>query len=99
MTPTATNVRLDLLELLDGIDRLRALHRAAESPTFGQVEALFDQADVVRRGLIALGSKGRGQERAPWPTPDPQPGRATEKAARRLVELVLAELTHPEAGR
>lgn len=92
---TPASVRLDLLELLDAIDRLKAVHRASESPTFGQVEALFDQADTVRRGLIAIGANGRGQARAPWPTEPRASGRATEKAARRLVELVLAELTDP----
>ena len=38
MTP-ATSV---MLELLDHIDKLKALHRANESPSFGQVELLFD---------------------------------------------------------
>lgn len=80
-----------VLELLDHIDKLKALHRASESPTFGQVEALFDHADLVRHALRA---PVRSQHVA-WPTT----GSATEKAARRLVELVMASLTESGATR
>lgn len=85
LTPTGQTV----LELLDHIDRLKAVHRASESPTFGQVEQLFDLADLVRQQLVT----GRAK-RAPWPKTNP-----AEQAARRLVELVMASLTEDEAGR
>jgi hypothetical protein len=80
MTPQAQSIH----DLLEHIDRLKALHRASESPTFGQVELLFDLADQVCRAFTLP----ERTTRAPWPTSNP-----TEKAARRLVELVLASLT------
>ena len=73
-----------LHDLLEHIDKLKALHRANESPSFGQVEALFDHADQVRQAFTLPARPTR----APWPT-----GNQTEKAARRLVELVMAALT------
>ena len=88
MSPTAAT---HVIELLEHIDKLKALHRANESPSFGQVELLFDHADLVRR---TLGVSERGA-RAPWPTSSSP----TEKAARRLVELVIASLIDPGAGR
>jgi len=81
MSPQAQAIH----NLLDHIDKLKAVHRAAESPTFGQVEALFDHADLVRRAFTLP----ERTTRVPWPTTHNQ----TEKAARRLVELVLASLT------
>jgi hypothetical protein len=74
-----------IADLLDHIDKLKAVHRASESPTFGQVEALFDHADQVRRAFTLPARTPR----APWPTSN----RQTEQAARRLVELVMASLT------
>lgn len=82
---------LAIVELLEQLDKLKAVHRASESPTFGQVEALFDQADVVRR-LVQANDR---PQRVAWPTAN----RATEQAARRLVELVMASLTEPGVGR
>jgi len=79
MTP-ATSV---LLELLEHIDKLKALHRANESPSFGQVEQLFDYSDQVRRSL-GVPAESRP---AAWPTAS---ARQVERAARHLVELVLA---------
>jgi hypothetical protein len=84
MTPQAQAIA----DLLDHIDKLKAVHRASESPTFGQVEALFDHAELVRRAF----SLPDRTTRAPWPTSN-----QTEKAARRLVELIMASLT--DAGR
>jgi hypothetical protein len=81
MSPQAQAIH----DLLDHIDKLKAVHRASESPTFGQVELLFDLADQVRRAFTLP----ERTTRAPWPTTHNQ----TEKAARRLVELVLASLT------
>lgn len=72
-----------LLELLDHIDKLKALHRANESPSFGQVELLFDYGDQVRRSL-GVPADARP---AAWPTAS---ARQVERAARHLVELVLA---------
>jgi hypothetical protein len=79
MTP-ATRV---LFDLLDHIDKLKALHRANESPSFGQVEALFDHADLVRRSLGVPAA----ERPASWPTAS---SHQVERAARHLVELVLA---------
>jgi hypothetical protein len=87
MSPQAQAIH----DLLDHVDKLKAVHRASESPTFGQVEALFDHADLVRRAF-ALPER---PTRAPWPTSHTQ----TEKAARRLVELVMASLTEAGAER
>jgi hypothetical protein len=80
MSPQAQAIH----DLLDHVDKLKAVHRASESPTFGQVELLFDLADQVRRAFTLPDRTTR----APWPTSNP-----TEKAARRLVELVLASIT------
>jgi hypothetical protein len=77
--------------LLDHLDALKALHRASESPTFGQVEKLFDLAAAVRQSALVPPPR----DRAAWPSA----GTATEKAARRLVELVLASVTDSGAGR
>lgn len=74
-----------VVELLDHLDRLKALHRANESPSFGQVELLFDLAAVVRASLAAPDPSARP---AAWPTQ----ATPVEKAARRLVELVAASL-------
>jgi hypothetical protein len=92
-----------LLELLDHLDKLKALHRAGESPSFGQVEALFDQAAVVRASLQVVDGPSTSTT---WPTSAPATTHPTywptsstsvEKAARRLVELVAASLA-AEAG-
>lgn len=82
MTP-ATTV---LLEMLDHVDKLKALHRANESPSFGQVEQLFDYCDQVRRSL----GVPEASRPAAWPTAS---ARQVERAARHLVELVLAGRT------
>ena len=79
---TATTVLLDMLE---HVDKLKALHRANESPSFGQVELLFDLAAVARASLAAPDQFARP---AAWPTQ----ATPVEKAARRLVELVAAAL-------
>ena len=78
-----TSATTVLLEMLDHVDKLKALHRANESPSFGQVEQLFDYCDQVRRSL------GVPAETRPaaWPTAS---ARQVERAARHLVELVLA---------
>jgi hypothetical protein len=78
MSSPATTALYDLLE---HVDKLKALHRAAESPTFGQVEALFDKAELVRRSVGV-------PARPAWPTQ----ASPVEQAARRLVELVAAQL-------
>jgi hypothetical protein len=85
-----------LLEMLDHIDKLKALHRANESPSFGQVEDLFDRA----AGLRLLMSAREATRPAGWPRAQsgynaPKP---VEKAARHLVELVMASLTEPGGG-
>jgi hypothetical protein len=85
----ATVVTL-VLELLEHVDRMKALHRANESPSFGDVELLFDRADEVRRALSAP----RRAATAPWPT---RGGASIESTARRLVELVAATLTKGES--
>jgi hypothetical protein len=72
-----------LLEMLDHIDKLKALHRANESPSFGQVELLFDYCDQVRRSLGVPADT----RPAAWPIAS---SRQVERAARHLVELVLA---------
>lgn len=72
-------------ELLDHLDKLKALHRANESPSFGQVELLFDLAAVARASLAA-------PDQAARPTAWPTQATPVEKAARRLVELVAAAL-------
>lgn len=81
MTATAAT---HLAELLAQIDKLKALHRAGETPTFGQVEALFDQAALFRATLPTPDPS----RPAAWPTA----GSPVEQAARRLVALVSAEL-------
>jgi hypothetical protein len=74
-----------LFELLDHVDRLKAMHRAGETPTNGEVERLFDLAS----GLRVLLEPCEALQRPPaWPTQ----GTPVEKAARRLVELVAASL-------
>ena len=78
-----------VLDLLEQVDRLKALHRANESPSFGDVELLFDRADEVRRSLAAP----RRAASAPWPT---RGGASIELTARRLVELVAATLAKGE---
>lgn len=91
MTPAAT---LSIVELLAQLDKLKAVHRAGESPSFGQVEALFDQAAVVRAALHAVDPS----RPAPWPTtsrPRPTP---LERTARRLVELVAAQVAARPSG-
>jgi len=57
MTPAAL-VRVQAL--LEQLDKLKALHRAGETPSFGQVEALFDQTAAVRADIAAMP--------AAWPT-------------------------------
>jgi hypothetical protein len=66
--------------LLAQLDVLKTIHRSGESPSFGQVEALFDQAALVRTAMQADDLAARP---ASWPTMSP-----VELAARRLVELV-----------
>lgn len=89
MTPAAA---ASVVELLDHVDRLKAIHRSGGSPSFGQVEALFDQAAIVRTTLTAADDPTRP---VAWPTPP----RAIEQAARHLVALVTASLAAPESGR
>lgn len=81
---------LRVVELLEQLDRLKALHRAGETPTFGQVEALFDQAAVVRATLLASDPS----RPAAWPTT----ASPVERAARHLVALVSAELSSSLKG-
>jgi hypothetical protein len=71
--------------LLAQLDVLKSIHRSGESPNFGQVEALFDQAALVRAALQAADQASKS---AAWPTSSP-----VDQAARRLVELVAASLT------
>jgi hypothetical protein len=89
MTPARADRAVALLqtfELLEQLDKLKALHRAGESPSYGQVEALFDQAAAVRAALHAPDPS----RPAPWPTScHPTP---LEQTARRLVELVAAQV-------
>lgn len=68
--------------LLGHIDALKAIHRSGGSPSFGQVEQLFDQAAAVRASMLATDSA----RPAAWPTA----ASPVEQAARRLVELVVA---------
>ena len=86
MTPAALT---PLTALLDQVDRLKALHRAGEVPTFGQVDALFDLAVVVRASLPPPAANDRA---VAWPT-SPAP-RAVQQAARlvghALVQAMVA---------
>lgn len=79
-------------DLLLQLDRLKAVHRASETPTFGQVEALFDQAGVVRAALVRH-AVGRANRPAAWPTT----GSPVEQAARRLVTLIAQQLQQETA--
>ena len=86
--------RLLVYELLEQLDKLKALHRAGETPSFGQVEALFDLAASVRAALL----RPDPSRPAAWPTA----ASPVEQAARRLVALVGAEIAsavRAEAGR
>lgn len=96
MTSPLTPLGAELVELLDHIDKLRALHRAGESPTFGQVEDLFDRAS----GLRLLLSAREAARPAGWPRPQSgyHAAKPVEKAARHLVELVMASLIEPGGG-
>lgn len=87
MTAVATSA---VSQLLLHIDKLRALHRAAESPTFGQVELLFDLADATRRALL---STDQGHH-ARWPTT----ATSVEQAARQLVAALTAEIRTSGGG-
>jgi len=82
----------EVQQLLTQIDRLKHVHRTGEAPTFGQVEALFDQAALVRAALVRMGI-GRVDRHPAWPTAHSP----VEQAARRLVTLV-AEQLHRETA-
>lgn len=84
MSPAMTT---QVTALLDQLDRLKALHRAGEVPTFGQVEALFDQAAVVRASLHAPAAEIRA---VAWPT-SPAP-RAVQQAARLVGHALVQAL-------
>lgn len=90
MTPAAVP---QVTALLDQVDRLKALHRAGEVPTFGQVEALFDQAVVVRAALQAPAADPRA---VAWPTSAAP--RAVEQAARLVGHALLQALATLQAG-
>lgn len=95
MSPaTTTHVH----ELLEQLDRLKALHRAGESPSFGQVEALFDLAAVVRASLSAADPA----RSAAWPTPERTVPRQVEALSRQLATVIAgavqAALVGPEKG-
>lgn len=95
MTPATTDRAVALLrtfDLLEQIDKLKALHRAGESPSYGQVESLFDQAALLRAALQTPDAS----RPAPWPTSShPTP---LEQTARRLVELVAAQVAGRPSG-
>ena len=82
--------QLDLL--LAQVDALKAVHRAGDAPTFGQVEALFDRATEVRTYQVRR-TLGLESQLAPWPT-GPWP---IERTARRLVELIAHALSQDAA--
>jgi len=84
MTPAALAL---VFGLLRQVDDLKAVHRSGDTPSFGQVEALFDQAAVVRAALNASDSA----RPANWPT-SPTRLSPIEKATRHLVELLVADL-------
>lgn len=44
----------DLKILLDTIDQLKAQHRAGITPSYGQLDDLFESAAAVRRDLAAI---------------------------------------------
>lgn len=90
MTPAALT---QVTALLDQVDRLKALHRAGEVPTFGQVEALFDQAAVVRASLHAPTADSRA---VAWPT-SPAP-RAVQQAARLVGHALVQAMVALQAG-
>lgn len=85
-------VTAHVLTLLAQLDTLKGAHRAGETPTFGQVEALFDQAAVVRAALASPDPS----RAAAWPSA----ANPIEAAARRLVAALVAELgsSRPAVG-
>lgn len=72
--------------LLRQVDALKALHRSGTTPSFGQVEALFDQAAVVRAALTAADPT----RPANWPT---SPRSTPAPELRALVGAVTDALT------
>ena len=44
----------DIHNLLDTIERLKRQHRAGITPAFGELDALFEDAAIVRKDLAAV---------------------------------------------
>lgn len=77
----------EIQHLLTQLDHLKAVHRSGDGPTFGQVEALFDQADVVR-AAVARVAANPADHIANWPTG----ARAIQRATHHLVELIAQQV-------
>lgn len=94
MTPAAL---IRVQTLLEQLDKLKAVHRAGETPSFGQVEALFDQAAVVRADIAS--------RPAAWPTgPGPAPslvvpsGGLLDQASQHITTALALVAAHGYAG-